>query len=1029
MRGHGHGKNGYAYRRMNNKFKSMKRLEERIKKMTEVLRQASVRETVELTALYKKADFYEGGILPNISEFISLPENRSWASKFDEHAWFYLSVDVPVAQVGERIAFFMENEPGVHVNPQSVVYVNGELVSGFDCNHCEIELNAPGKCDIMIYACSGAPRDFPTRFPLVTNFYLKHIDLKTEKLYYDLLAPLQVVGYTQEYEKEYADIIGKLNHAINIVDFREIYSEAYENSIEQASEYLRSELYGDYYKNNATVVGIGHTHIDIAWLWRYRFTREKAVHSFAIVIYLMDKYPEYKFMSSQAILYEIVKEDAPLLYEKIKSRIKEGRWEAEGSMYLEADCNLTSGESLVRQILYGKNFFKKEFNVENKVLWLPDVFGYSAAMPQILRRSGVDTFVTSKISWNDTNQIPYDTFNWYGIDGTPVFSYFLTAQDRYKDKKPVRYSTYVSYTDVPHIAGTWDRYQQKELNDEAILTFGFGDGGGGTTCDMLEKMRRASMGLPNAPKAKIGTVTEFIAHLKENCKGKKIPEIMGELYLEFHRGTYTNIAKNKRNNRKGEFVLQNAETYSAIAEVAGVCEYDFDGLHKAWKLLLKNQFHDILPGSSINAVYDDSDLDYAEIQSLANDTLCRSFCALSDGIKTDKAYIAFNPTPFPFSGNITLDGVTHYIENIPPKGYKAVDLLPCNDKVIVKERLLENRYYKIVFDDSYNITSLLDKKIGREVLKEGALGNVLEAHEDYPGGNYDGWELRSYHDQKIWYINDVQSVQILDGDFKKGIRIKKRFSKSTIEQTIWLYPDTDRIDFETVADWHNEHICLKVAFPVAVNATKATYDIQFGNVERATTRNNSWESAKFEVCAHKFADLSESDYGVALLNDCKYGYETYGSEMRLTLLRCATYPNPDGDKGEHRFTYSLRSHENDLRNSDIYKTAYQLNNPVVLKKAVFGNGSLPEEYSFVCASSDNVVIDSVKKAEDGCGYVIRAFEALNKTTECTLKFGNRWKTIYESDLMENKEKILATNEQCVAVKFRPFEIKTFIAEL
>lgn len=1006
----------------------MKRLEERIKKMTDVLRQAIVKETVELTALYKKTDFYEGGILPNPSEFVPLPENRSWASKFDEHAWFYLDVDVPVARDGERITFCMECEPGVHANPQSIVYVNGALVSGFDCNHREIELNEPGKCEIMIYACSGAPRDFPTRFPMISNFYIKRLDVKTEKLYYDLLAPLQVVGYTQEYEKEYADIIGVLNHALNLVDFREFYSEAYEASLVQASEYLRKNLYGEYYANNATVVGIGHTHIDIAWLWRYRFTREKAVHSFAIVLYLMDKYPEYKFMSSQAILYEIVKEDAPLLYEKIKQRVKEGRWEVEGAMYLEADCNLTSGESLVRQILYGKNFFRREFNVDSKVLWLPDVFGYSAAMPQILRRSGVETFVTSKISWNDTNQIPYDTFNWYGIDGTPVFSYFLTAQDRYKDKKPVKYSTYVSFTDMPHIAGTWDRYQQKELNDEAILTFGFGDGGGGTTDEMLEKMRRASMGLPNAPKAKIGTVTDFIAHLKGNCKGKRIPEIIGELYLEFHRGTYTNIAKNKRNNRKGEFALQNAETYSVIAEVLGASGYADNALHDAWKLLLKNQFHDILPGSSINAVYDDSDLDYEAIQTTANNAIEGSCDALLQKIQTDKAYVAFNPTPYAFSGNVTIDGMTHYIEHIPPKGYKAVDLLPCEGDVQVTEKTLENRYYKIVFDDSYRIVSLFDKKNGREVLKNGRVGNVLEAHEDYPGGNYDGWELRSYHDQKVWYLDEVQEVRLLDDDAKKGIWIKRDFSKSSVEQTIWLYPDTDRIDFETVADWHNEHICLKVAFPIAVNTTKATYDIQFGNVERATTRNNSWESAKFEVCAHKFADLSESDYGVALLNDCKYGYETYGSEIKLTLLRCAMYPNPSGDKGKHVFTYSLRTHENDLRNSDIYKTAYQLNNPVLLKKATKNSGGLPETYSFVCASKENILIDSVKKTENGNGYVIRAFESQNKTTECTFTFGNDWETVYESDLMENKEQQLEMNGKNVTVKFKPFEIKTLIVE-
>ena len=996
--------------------------EERANVMLEEIKKLIVKSSVSLTALYKKCGYKTDNLLPDRAQMHPLP-GGVWAEEYGEHAWFYLCAEIPETAGGERASLFVENAPGRETsNPQYLAYVNGKIVCGLDNNHTEIRFEKAGRYDVFLYAYSGNIYDYGIR----TLFTVKVIDEKTEKLYYDLSAPVQVLAYSEEESGEYAKLLYEINRTLNLLDLRRPYSSSYYKGLELALRHINGNLYKKD-ENKPVVVGIGHTHIDIAWLWPYRLTREKAVHSFATALKLMEEYPDYKFMSSQAILYQIVKEDAPEVYEKIKERIAEGRWEAEGAMWLEADCNLTSGESLVRQILYGKRFFQEEFGVDCKILWLPDVFGYSAAMPQILKKSGVDTFVTSKISWNDTNQIPFDTFYWRGIDGTRIFSYFLTPQDKVRGRKPVRYTTYTANSNAQQIAGTWQRYQQKELNDEALLTFGYGDGGGGPTAEMIERMRRAGKGIPNCPNAKIGTVKEFFAHLKENAEGKRVPEINGELYLEFHRGTYTNIAKNKRNNRKAEFLYQNAELISAAAELLAGGQYPKAELEEGWELILKNQFHDILPGSSIEEVYDDSDEDYKKVFAIGEGVLSRGLNAIARRIETEKAYIAFNFCTTAYSGPVQVNGRYFNVEEIPGKGWKAVNPeTGCGD-VRVHGKVLSNEYYELKFDKNWNISRLYDKKRKRDVFRQGCAGNVLEVHEDYPPGYYDGWELRSYHNEKIWEMSGAEA-EFFDEGARKGFLIKKHFSDSSVTQKICLYDHFPRIDFETEADWHDEHKCLKARFPIDINASKATYDIQFGNVERATTRNNSWETAKFEVCGHKFADVSESDYGVSLMNDCKYGYEVEGADMRITLLRCATYPNPNGDKGKHSFTYALYAHEGDARNSESTSQSFFLNNPVILVKAG-DKGDCKEEFSLLAADAANIVADTVKKAENGRGFIVRLYESANKFTRAKIAFGVPVRRAAETDLTERETNGLSlSGGNTVALEFRPFEIKTIFFE-
>ena len=414
--------------------------------------------------------------------------------------------------------------------------------------------------------------------------------------------------------KQYADILRYVNTALNMVDFVDVGLDDFGECCKKAHTYLKNEYFGRYCKRgNTSVSCIGHTHIDVAWLWPVRQTREKAQRSFATVLALMDRYPSYKFMSSQCYLYQAVKEEAPELYERIKQRVAEGRWDVEGAMWLEADCNLISGESLVRQILYGKRFMKREFGIDSKVLWLPDVFGYSAALPQILKQSGVETFVTSKISWNDTNVLPYDMFRWKGLDGSEVFTYFLTAPADANNPKDI-HTNYNAIANPVDFLRTYNRMQQKSLTNEVLMDYGYGDGGGGPTAQFIENIERMQCGAPNFPYTKFERASDFFARVRKKVyDNPELPRWTGELYLEYHRGTYTSVAKNKRNNRRAEYSLQNLEKLFVLANKLGGVEYPRKWFEEMWQMVLTNQFHDIIPGSSVTEVYNVTDREYAKL--------------------------------------------------------------------------------------------------------------------------------------------------------------------------------------------------------------------------------------------------------------------------------------------------------------------------------------------------------------------------------------------------------------------------------
>lgn len=1004
-------------------------IEDRINVFLEEFEKLIIKENVPITDfLYKECDYKLDNTLPEIDDTFTLftPYINRWGGKKDKHAWFYNQIEVPSHWDGEiQLAVASDARLGwCDINPQFIAYVDGRLQQGIDKNHREVFLTK-GTHKVYLYAYSGSIHDEYVDF--VTNLQL--IDAKTKQLYYDIKVPFEILEYEDQNSKNYFEIKKHLNNALNFIDMRSPYSEEYYASLDKAIDYLKTEFYGKYCrKGDVFAFCIGHTHIDVAWEWTLAQTREKILRSFSTVLALMKKYPEYKFMSSQPQLYKYLKMDAPELYEEVKEMVRLGRWEVEGGMWVEADCNLCSGESLVRQFIYGKRFMKDEFGVDSKILWLPDVFGYSAALPQILQKSGIDKFVTSKIGWNEMNKMPYDTFIWHGIDNTPVFTHFMTAQDKVRGVEPATNVTYNAKLNANQLRGAYDRYQQKDLYDNVLITFGFGDGGGGPYAKDLEYFDRLKHGIPGTSTPIMAYSGEFFDDIKSKTENNpRIPHWSGELYLEFHRGTYTSQAKNKRYNRKSEFMFQRAETLSLIDEHLNGYKYRKEDMMNAWETILLNQFHDIIPGSSIKEVYEVSHQQYEEIGAVGNEIINDTTTEIANNVEATDGYVVFNPHSFANSSAVEIDGKYYYAENVPAKGYKVINPTEENSKIAVTENSIENDFFRLVLDEKGTFTSIFDKRNNREVLKKGERGNVITAYEDYPR-EYDNWEISSYYTEKHWEADQVEKVEILNEGERAGLKVTKKFKNSTIVQNIYLYNNIDKIDFETNIDWKESHLILKTAFPVDVNTNKATYDIQFGSVERPTHKNTSWDAARFEVCAHKYCDLSEYGYGVSLMNDCKYGHAIHDGVMSLTMLKCGTFPDPDADKCEHNFTYSLYPHAGDYREAGTIQKAYDLNIPMLCKKVGENKGTLQNEYSFFTVDQDNVIFETAKKAEKEDTIILRGCEYYNKRTTANVKFGFDIKKAYLCDMLENNIEELNVTDNTVTLDFKPFEINTIKIE-
>ncbi len=1003
-------------------------VDEKIRISWQKLRQFSETKLFDLEGVeYVKCDYKTDNTFPSDdADWAPFTKDTRMTGR-DAHYWIRASFKTPPKK--DNTSYFIKCTTGYEgewdgTNPQGLIFLNGEMVQGIDTNHTEVYLEPDTEYTMYNYFYLGLLKN---NVPLYMSMF--ELDELSEQLYYDIRVPYDVFMIHQQNEDPHEIIIPVLEQTCNLIDFRKPRSEEYKKSVKSAIDFIKQEFYDKLCteEGKPIVDCIAHTHIDIEWLWARAQTREKIQRSFTNALALMKKYPEYKFMLSQPELYRYLKEEAPEKYEELKQLIAEGRWEPEGAMYVEADCNLISGESLVRQIFQGKKFFKDEFGVDNKILFLPDVFGYSAALPQILKKSGIRHFVTSKISWNETNTMPVDTFMWQGLDGTEIFTNFITAQ-AYTGINPPRYTTYVGHLNPTEVKGAWNRFSQKQYSKHALTTYGFGDGGGGPTKEMLENQRRLAKGIPGMPVTKMPTLIEHLDTKREEfdtaCKNlKRTPKWVGELYLELHRGTYTSMAKNKRGNRLSEMALGKAEGISYIGSMLG-SEYDQKGLYNNWNLVLHNQFHDIIPGSSIKEVYDGTDIDYKQIADYTDGVVNEKMDVIAKNITTDAGVLVYNPSGFERKGIATVDGKTvELTDAIAPFGFKVVNQFIDTAKVQINGLTAENKFYRLTLDTAGRIVELFDKTACRQVLKSGEYGNEFQAFEDYPR-LYDNWEITDYYKEKKWVLDDAAEITPVTDGSRAGFKVVKKYLDSEISQNIWLYSNINRIDFDTELDWHERHQVLKVAFPVDVHANSATYETQFGHIERPTHQNTSWDAAKFEVCGHKWITVAENGYGVGMLNDCKYGFNTEGSTMKLTVLKCSQYPNEEADQGEHKLTYSIMAYEGDFREAGLIREAYALNQPLTVKNVEANNGALADNFSLVSCDKQNVIVETVKKAEADDGMIVRMYDAFNRRANATVTVADGFKAAYLCDLMEENIEKLDFDGNKVTIPVSNFEIVT-----
>ena len=735
------------------------------------------------------------------------------------------------------------------------------------------------------------------------------------------------------------------------------------------------------------ITAVGHAHIDTAWEWPIRESKRKVTRSWSTQLALMDEYPDYFFAASQPAQYEWMKELHPDTYRRIKEKVVMGRWEPIGAMWVEADCNLPSGESLVRQLLHGKRFFMLEFGYETKVLWLPDVFGYPGNLPQLAAEAGCDFFLTQKLSWNDTNKPEHNTFIWEGIDGTRIFTHFPPAD------------TYNGTFSADEVEQSVRNFKDTDRSNRSLYLFGWGDGGGGPQPEMIESAHRLGV--------EMGRAADFFE--SASAEAHNLTTWVGELYFELHRGTYTTQSLTKRLNRRAEQSLREAEMWSVAAG-----DYPAKKLDAAWKKVMLNQFHDILPGSSIDWVYEETNRDLMDVGSQAGEISSRAAQALAG---SGDQICVFNVNSHTRREVVELDGRLRVVE-APPCGWQVQEELRAADSVEVSDRSIENAQLRVEWNERGLLTSIWDKDAGREVLS--APGNLLQLHNDNPA-RWDAWDLDLDYLKTRTDITQLVSQRVESaGGLRGAVRFTREFGQSRFTQLMVLDAESRVLRFECDVDWQEEHKLLKVAFPVTVSSDEATYETQFGHVRRPTHSRTSRAKAMFEVCAHRWADLGDAEYGVALLNDCKYGHDIHDSVIRLSLLRAPTHPDPTADRGAHRFTYALMPHRGDLRQAGVIAAAEDLNSPL---RTLHGKPAEPRR-SLIEVDTPQVVVEAIKRAEDSDATIVRLYEAWGGRCKVRLRTTLPVSRAFLCDLLERDRQQVVVTGGAIELELTPFKILT-----
>ncbi|MCL2243323.1 MAG: glycosyl hydrolase-related protein [Treponema sp.] len=962
-------------------------------------------------------------------------------------------------------------------NADSLVFIDGKPAGAFNPIHKKIKVNADGN-EHEFYMESYAGHHYPGCHPFHGGSVIltvgKHINdypniflggALTERiepvyaLYYDVLCLFELAKTLDENSLRKAKIIKGLYDALMDIHFSSGSGTVLEEEAADARTKIMPLLEA---KNGSTAVQVfltGHAHIDHAWLWHIGETERKTARTFINMIKLMEEYPEFIFVQSQGAQLEIVKKNYQEIFEAVKDAYKKGRWEPNGCMWVEADCNLPGGESLIRQFLVGKRAVKEMLDYEGDTLWLPDVFGYSAAMPQILSGCRIKYFVTSKINWNDTTRFPYDTFIWKGIDGTGIKTHYITNS----------YNGQVNPADMQE---SWYKIQHKEIQFSLVKPIGEGDGGGGTARGDLEMARRLA-NLEGAPKASWKKVSEALEIIFGETE--KWPEWKGELYLELHRGTYTTQSAVKRYNRKLEFALRNAEFLSAIAMLENDTPYPHERFLSNWKPLLTNQFHDIIPGSSIGRVYDEAKETYRTIENDLSD-LYRSIMKIFTGfppesgskekeseycirVFNDLSWERNDPVNVPAgllqgvsalkiqeSGEETENDLIYPVQfctdpdgsetamfcpSVPSLGW--ITLYPAEKNASssffsFRGNSLKTPFYEVKFDEEGRIISLFDLNRDRELTAPGGVLNGFISAQDVPI-LWEAWDIESDWKYHITEETRLMSTEIsASGPVCFKIRRKYRIGESSVlVQDTAFYTSTARIDFETLVDWQERRRLLKVQFDTNISTAQIRCEIQYGHLLRNTHQNLPQDRARFEFCAHKWVSLEEEGGGIALLNDCKYGHDAEGGTVRLTLLRSPAAPDPNADRGEHRFTYSLFPFTGSFGQSEVIRRSYELNSPAKAEGA-FTNAL---NYSLFWIEGGSVIAETIKAVEpyiEDCGkkLLIRLYESLGGPASVILHFNKPIIYAAETDMLEENPKELSKAGEDLFLEFRAFEIKTIM---
>ena len=933
-------------------------------------------------------------------EYFEASPGDKWGELFD-CAWFHCTARVPESAKDKKLVY--------------VIDINGEGLV-FDGSGCPVRgitnvnstfdraMGNPGKRIVqfteraeggetvdfwMDAGCNDLSGNYKGN-GTVKEAYIASCDDKARELFYNMIVLLTQAENTYAEDTAKYEILALLSKCHYII--RDYTESEYDECIRLTGERLKADG-GE--NPSLSLLAFGHAHIDLGWLWPIRETKRKGARTFSTALELMSRYEDYRFGASQPQLYEWVKQDYPALYEKVKKQVAAGRWELLGAVWAEPDLNVISGESVVRQIMYGNKFWRDEFGKTVNYVWTPDTFGYSAALPQIFKKSGIDYFATIKISWNLINEFPYTNFRWRGIDGSEVLVHMPPE------------GNYLSEATPKSVFKIKRRLALNGQYGEALLPFGIGDGGGGPSPCHLEYLKREK-NLPGLCPIKQGAAAEFFERFKD--RADEFPVWDDELYLERHLGVYTSAARNKKYNRLMELKLRDAEILSCFAEKQSGYKYRAGDIERIWKEVLLYQFHDILPGSSIKRVYDESLERYAVLLDEAEEICREAARAAADAVscEPENQTVLFNTLSFERNYNFKTDkGVIRV--KLPPMGYAVADIK--NAVPAAEKSCLENERLKAEIAADGSISQIYLKESGRKLLDKPS--NILYIYEDYENA----WNLQyDYRNQRPVRVELSESFYEHTQCENRLVQIY-RYNASEIRLSLLLEDGSDCLEIRAEADWHEKNKMLRIAFAPAVKSGEVKSEIQFGSISRSSRHNTSEELAKIEICAHRWIALSEPGLNFALLNDCKYGYSVYGGELELNALRGTDYPGKDLDEGRHSFRYGIYADTSADLNETV-RQGYMFNiEPAAVKTGRSGSGARSGSFLGI---DEEVFIDGVKKAENGGGYIVRTYEAAGKHTKAAIEPGVLGESVRVCDLKED-----IVSEYSGAQEYRPFDIISY----